>query len=445
MEHLRSASMSSFSVYQKCLSSQAFHPSDIINQYLLNEEPSANIAITHDDVWITMLEEDLLQPEDLAQEGRLETLVSQRYSTISGEGAVYLQSQRDSESDTSSASEGLESDSEPLTRADVGALPDMERGALWPQMVPPPMGPYTPAAWPMPPGMSPHPVYAAYMPWQHPTQQPPLIKIPGAKTAQAAVQWTNNADRMGPFAEGPHYGPVLEPFLAKIVGACIKLNPLLAPPSDTQDDYLRWNMLFHTGNCYRTTESHRSWVRGRNAPATHPRVTYVRIISRAFPWMIHARAHNPKLGVTCGEVLDAISTFMYGNVAKKEYEHLPSGRKWQIREGYRFNRSTDHNAPGGCLGESLKRLDWLGAMSRFGGLVTNDTFVKEHCGDVLPCMFELKCLPSYPLTAQEMHERRQRLDNPPRRRSRSWPATSRQPSPRSVTVRFASDDDDDAI
>ena len=240
-------------------------------------------------------------------------------------------------------------------------------------------------------------------------------------------------------------GPVLEPFLAKIVGACIKVNPLLAPPSDTQDDYLRWNMLFHTGNCYRTTESHRSWVRGRNAPATHPRVTYVRIISRAFPWMIHARAHNPKLGVTCGEVLDAISTFMYGNVAKKEYEHLPSGRKWQIREGYRFNRSTDHNAPGGCLGESLKRLDWLGATSRFGGLVTNDTFVMEHCGDVLPCIFELKCLPSYPLTAQEVHEQQQRLDNPPRRRSRSWPATSRQPSPRSVTVRFASDDDDDAI
>ena len=223
-------------------------------------------------------------------------------------------------------------------------------------------------------------------------------------------------------------GPVLEPFLAKIVGAVLKLNPLLAPPPDTQDDYLRWNMLFHTSNCYRTTESQRSWVKGRNAPATHPRMTHVRIISRAFPWMIQVRAHNPKLGVTCGEVLDAVSTYMYGDVAKKEYENLPSGRKRQIWESYRFNRSTDSNAPGGRLREGLKRLDWLGSSSRFGGLVTNDTFVKEHCGDVLPCTFELKCLPAYPLTAEEVREQQHRLENSLRQRSQSWLANAPQPS-----------------
>lgn len=88
-------------------------------------------------------------------------------------------------------------------------------GTMWPPMPPPnmgPMGPFTPAAaaWPMPPGMSPHPGYAgAYTPWQHPTQQPPPVKIPGVPghpgdTAQATFRWTNNADRMDPFAEGPH-------------------------------------------------------------------------------------------------------------------------------------------------------------------------------------------------------------------------------------------------
>ncbi|KAF8126569.1 hypothetical protein EV363DRAFT_577932 [Boletus edulis] len=74
--------------------SQAFHPSDIINQYLLDKEPSARIAITHDDVWITMLEKKLLQPEDFAQEGRLETLVSQKYDIISKEGVVYLRNRK---------------------------------------------------------------------------------------------------------------------------------------------------------------------------------------------------------------------------------------------------------------------------------------------------------------------------------------------------------------
>jgi len=310
------------------------------------------------------------------------------------------------------------------------------------------MGPYTPAAaaWPMP-GMAPHtPYVGGYAQWQHPTQQPPPIKIsaqPG-DTAQAAFRWTSNTDRMDPFAEGPHYGPVLEPFLVKVVGAIVRLNPLLAPPPDTQDDYLRWNMLFHTSNCYRTTESQRSWVKGRNAPATHPRLTQVRIISHSFPWMIQVRAQNPKLGVTCGEVLDTVSAYMYGDVAKREYEKLPPTRKRQIWESYRFNRSTDLNAPGGRLGEGLKRLDWLGTTSRFGGLVISDAFVKEHCGDVLPCTFELKCLPSYPLTAEELREQQRRLENPQRHRSRSRPAsTSRPPSPRSATVRTVSDEDDD--
>ena len=81
-------------------------------------------------------------------------------------------------------------------------------GAMWPPMVQPNMGPFTPAAaaWPMPLGMSPHPAYAGYPPWQHPTQQPPPMKIPGhpGDTAQAGFRWTNNADRMDSFAEGPH-------------------------------------------------------------------------------------------------------------------------------------------------------------------------------------------------------------------------------------------------
>ncbi|KAN0073725.1 hypothetical protein V8E55_011979, partial [Tylopilus felleus] len=103
-------------------------------------------------------------------------------------------------------------------------------------------------------------------------------------------------DRMDPFAEGRHCTPTVEQMDPSYSLAWPKFNPLLAPPFDTHD-YLRRNMLFHTNNCYWTTEPQRSWVKGRNAPATFPRLTYIRIISRAFPWMIHARADNPELGV----------------------------------------------------------------------------------------------------------------------------------------------------
>ncbi|KAF9233209.1 hypothetical protein BU15DRAFT_22553, partial [Melanogaster broomeanus] len=202
-------------------------------------------------------------------------------------------------------------------------------------------------------------------------------------------------DRIDPFAEGPHYGPVLEPFVAKVVNAAVMLNPILTAPTDTQEDYLRWNMLFHTSDCHRITESGQSWVKGRKAPATHPRLTHIRIISRTFPWMINARAQDPKVGVTCGEVLDAIFAYLYDDVAEKEYDRMSTLKRRQVWESHQHNRSNDPNVPGGRLGESLKRLDWLGPSSKFGGLMTNIDFVKEHCGYTLPCTFELKCVQGY--------------------------------------------------
>lgn len=208
--------------------------------------------------------------------------------------------------------------------------------------------------------------------------------------------------------EHPLDGPVLEPFLARVVSAKVRVNPLLAPPADTQEDYLRWNMLFHTSNCYRTTESRRSWIKGRKAPATHPRLTYVRVISRTFPWMIHIRAQDKSIGVTCGEILDGLAAYLHGDVAKKEWESVNRSKRRTIWSAYQHNRSTDPNVPGGGLGEPLKRLDWLGHETRFGGLVANEQFVAEHCGDVLPATFELKCTRSYPLTQQELEEQRAR-------------------------------------
>ncbi|KAH7890058.1 hypothetical protein F5I97DRAFT_1800824 [Phlebopus sp. FC_14] len=257
--------------------------------------------------------------------------------------------------------------------------------------------------------------YAGATPWVHPTNPPPPAPAPPSGDPAGRL----HADQIDPFAEGPHYGPVLEPFLAKVVGASIRLNPLLAPPSDLQEDYLRWNMLFHTSNCYRTTESRRSWIKGRKAPATHPRLSHIRLVSRSFPWMIHVRARDPRIGVTCGEVLDSISSYLHGDVAKKEYESVSPHKKRVIWTAYQHHRSTDPNVPGGGLGESLKRLDWLGLDSRFGGVVINSGIVRELCGDVLPCTFELKCLPSYPLTPQELREQQQRASHASRGSSRS--------------------------
>ncbi|KAI6103757.1 hypothetical protein EV401DRAFT_696527 [Pisolithus croceorrhizus] len=50
--------------------SQPFHPSDIINGFLLSKNPSAKVAITHDDQWMEMMKEGLTH-EDFLQTDHL--------------------------------------------------------------------------------------------------------------------------------------------------------------------------------------------------------------------------------------------------------------------------------------------------------------------------------------------------------------------------------------
>ncbi|KAG2087855.1 hypothetical protein BD769DRAFT_1713685 [Suillus cothurnatus] len=274
------------------------------------------------------------------------------------------------------------------------------------------------------PGVPPSNMYAGHTPWVHPTAPPPAPpQLPD--TARANFRWTSSADHIDHFAEGPHYGPVLEPFLVRAVSATISINPLLSPPTDSHEDYLRWNMIFPTSTCYRTTGPKRSWIKGREAPATFPRLSQI------------PRRQN--IGVTCGEVIETLSAYFHGDVAKKEYEGVSTRRRREIWQAYQYNRSTDSNVPGGHLGEQLRRLDWLCSTSRWGGLVRNDEFIKEACGDVLPCTFELKCIPSYPLTPEEASEQ-QRMARHAENRSRSRPNSR----PRSMESRTNSNEGRDS-
>ncbi|KAF8549331.1 thioredoxin-like protein [Imleria badia] len=69
-----------------------FHPSDAINQYILQKEPSAKVAIIHDNVWGSILDKSLLRPEELVQDELLTKAVSERYNIVLREGVAYLQS-----------------------------------------------------------------------------------------------------------------------------------------------------------------------------------------------------------------------------------------------------------------------------------------------------------------------------------------------------------------
>ncbi|KAG6900354.1 hypothetical protein C0993_011985 [Termitomyces sp. T159_Od127] len=203
-------------------------------------------------------------------------------------------------------------------------------------------------------------------------------------------------------------GPVLDPFEVQILQQVqSRINPLLEPLADTAPDrpHLKWNMLFRSNDCYLSTDaSHVSWSKGRDEPATFPRLTKMTIISEHFPWTVPVEASNPAIGVTCGDVIDQLSTHFYRLTSKQDYEVFDQKRQAVISQAYRHNRSREPGVPGGTLKEGIRRLDYLGKDFIFGGIYRDDQLVFKLLGTRPSCHYVLKCLKQYALTAQEAKE-----------------------------------------
>ena len=206
-------------------------------------------------------------------------------------------------------------------------------------------------------------------------------------------------------------GPVLSPLILRIVGAQLRVNPLLSPPNQDLDQvYLKWNMLFNASHCVRSDDRpDKSWSVGRASPATHPRLTEVKIISRTFPWIITVYAIDTTIGVTCGEIIDRLDDFIHKNLKKEDAELDSGSHKVERDQAYYHNRSTAIGVPGGRLGEGLRRLDWLCKDTMFGGLEADNLHAREFFGGASPPgILTLVCAKRYPLTEQELDEQNAR-------------------------------------
>ena len=231
--------------------------------------------------------------------------------------------------------------------------------------------------------------------------------------------------------------------MIRVVRADVKVNPLISPlPEDGSDRvHLNWNMLFPTSTVQLSTDpSHISWSKGRDAPATFPRVSTLRLVSDTIPWMLNVEARDIGIGVTCGEVIDSIAHQLQKFSDKRDYERLTLTLRQEVGNAYRRNRSREPGVPGGQLGQGMKRLDFLRLDTMFAGIEINDRVVKRVCGDVLPCVFVLKCSKILPLTRQEAEDRDARLRSNSRPRSRASPNTRINIHPPSTP---GSDDDDE--
>lgn len=209
---------------------------------------------------------------------------------------------------------------------------------------------------------------------------------------------------------------MLDPLHASIVRASFKINPLLAPPpTDGSSDhpFLSWNMLFSSTHTHRSDERiNQSWMKDRNAPASFPRLSSLRIIAKKIPWFIDVKATNPAVGVTCGDVVDTLSDFLHEFTRSDDYNALRSKvAQDAVRTAYYHNRSIEDGVPGGRIGKGMRRMDFLGQDTMWGGLEVNERYVKERLAlhgnkREASCIFVLKCERRLPLTAEEARAER---------------------------------------
>jgi hypothetical protein len=224
-------------------------------------------------------------------------------------------------------------------------------------------------------------------------------------------------------------GPVLTPILVSILSTParpinIQINTLLQPPRDwSSHPFLIWNMLLPPGRVARSDDgdSHMVWTKGRDAPATWPRVSQLKLICKRLPGLIvidagksgsgHASSgygytQAPAPGaaagecVTCGDVIEAIHDSLMRLSSETEFYASPPEMQRAVGSSYMRNRSSVDSVYGDKLGEGMRRLDWLLQETVFGGIIHNETLVgrvfglsggeAEYGDGVMSCVFELR-------------------------------------------------------
>lgn len=191
-------------------------------------------------------------------------------------------------------------------------------------------------------------------------------------------------------------------------------------------------MLFPTSYVHRSKDREDvSWMNGRQAPATFPRIKSLRIISRYFSWFIDVKSRDPDIGVTCGEVIDTLAKFFQRQAPQAEYNACSKAEQAQIAKAYHTNRSRSRDVPGGSLGQGLRRCDFLGDRTMYGGIEADQEYVRQRLqlGQSkrdFPCIFVLRCEGRFPQTVDEL---------------RAADARSRSRNRGQVTIEDASDSD----
>ncbi|KAF9494050.1 hypothetical protein BDN71DRAFT_1449377 [Pleurotus eryngii] len=211
------------------------------------------------------------------------------------------------------------------------------------------------------------------------------------------------------WSHGSPFGITGGPMMPSLGGAPeIKFHQMFLPSSgnENRSSTLQWDMLFPSTYAHGTSGDPSAWANKREEAATSPRVAMLNLVSKTFPWTISVRASHSQLGVSCSDVIEAISRFLGQLVSQQEFLGFPAATQQMVTECYYQNRDMAREVLGvNGLGEGIKRLDWLGMETIFGGIEHNDRLLREICGGAPP-----------PLTFALLRIRKSSSTNTPLRR-----------------------------
>ena len=84
-------------------------------------------------------------------------------------------------------------------------------------------------------------------------------------------------------------------------------------------------------------------------------------------------------GVTVGDVCDKLYTEHQRHMGGAEWDAAVDMKR-PMTKAYQWNRSTNPGAPGGVMGEGLRRIDWMMKNTYFAGLMEDRATLEARVG-----------------------------------------------------------------
>ena len=151
----------------------------------------------------------------------------------------------------------------------------------------------------------------------------------------------------------------------------LEVNPILAICTEFDDpapNHLIWNMLSPSSEASMSATPTRSWFEERIEPATFPPITHLYVVSTAFPWAIFVTASSLELGVSCGDLIGALSGVLQSHLHPTLWGEKGDPQRQALKHAYHKNRSNEAGNSGPRLGEGMRFADILGSSVSFSGL-----------------------------------------------------------------------------